>query len=492
MKKPAACSPTITAASNAALRHSAGVNAARSVPSGTPARPYSDQALMQPSCINNATGSHQGSSASSASTHARAKSSASGSSAPIQSVGTRRRRARRGVPPAATRRGAQLRVRGRAAASRPQSEHDVGPLAAQIAVQHQPGGEALRVRARRTARPRPPPAAPRPRTTRRQRRRRRRARAAARASARTGRAPSQAAVVADQPQRRADRDEQQRRRHPRLAALDEAAPDASAGAAYGAAMSSARPSLSASTSTFWVARRGSSAPQQTAARPWRRRRDSAATPADDRAGARRAPARSPTTPSVACSASDERPLRRAPSASRPTPRARRPQLVVEPARRRAARRRCRGRGPRSGRGRRRWRLSSVTGSGAIMACPDRVRRRVPADPVFAGLAARPRRSRCGSCRRASSTETCLGASSGSTRRSTPSAIVFAERAPIEADQADGRRRGGDTRPLLGVPVAIKDDTDVAGEITARGTNAFGEPARAGRRGRAAPAQRPVR
>ena len=56
-------------------------------------------------------------------------------------------------------------------------------------------------------------------------------------------------------------------------------------------------------------------------------------------------------------------------------------------------------------------------------------------------------------------------------------VVFAERALIEADQADGRRRGGDTRPLLGVPIAIKDDTNVAGEVTARGTNAFGDPAR---------------
>ena len=66
--------------------------------------------------------------------------------------------------------------------------------------------------------------------------------------------------------------------------------------------------------------------------------------------------------------------------------------------------------------------------------------------------------------------------------------MFAERALAEAAQADGRRGSGDRRPLLGVPVAIKDDTDVAGEVTARGTNAFGEPARAGRRGRAPPAR----
>jgi amidase len=55
-------------------------------------------------------------------------------------------------------------------------------------------------------------------------------------------------------------------------------------------------------------------------------------------------------------------------------------------------------------------------------------------------------------------------------------IVFAERALAEADQADARRRAGEERPLLGVPIAIKDDCDVAGEVTAFGTNAFDGPA----------------
>jgi amidase len=54
-------------------------------------------------------------------------------------------------------------------------------------------------------------------------------------------------------------------------------------------------------------------------------------------------------------------------------------------------------------------------------------------------------------------------------------VVLAERALAEADQADGRRGAGDQRPLLGVPVAIKDDVDVAGEPTAWGTAAHAGP-----------------
>src|SRR5258708_23185651 len=52
-------------------------------------------------------------------------------------------------------------------------------------------------------------------------------------------------------------------------------------------------------------------------------------------------------------------------------------------------------------------------------------------------------------------------------------VVFADRALAEADEADALHSAGDDRPLLGVPVAIKDDTDVAGEVTAWGTDAFG-------------------
>lgn len=56
-------------------------------------------------------------------------------------------------------------------------------------------------------------------------------------------------------------------------------------------------------------------------------------------------------------------------------------------------------------------------------------------------------------------------------------VVMAERALADADQADARRRSDGDRPLLGVPVALKDNVDVAGEVTTHGTNAYGDPAR---------------
>jgi amidase len=54
--------------------------------------------------------------------------------------------------------------------------------------------------------------------------------------------------------------------------------------------------------------------------------------------------------------------------------------------------------------------------------------------------------------------------------------VMAERALAEARQADARRGAGEERPLLGVPIAVKDTEDVGGEVTRWGTAAHGGPA----------------
>jgi amidase len=56
--------------------------------------------------------------------------------------------------------------------------------------------------------------------------------------------------------------------------------------------------------------------------------------------------------------------------------------------------------------------------------------------------------------------------------------VLGERALLEAEQAEARLKAGDERPLLGVPIAIKDESAVVGEVTTHGTDAFTEPASA--------------
>ena len=56
------------------------------------------------------------------------------------------------------------------------------------------------------------------------------------------------------------------------------------------------------------------------------------------------------------------------------------------------------------------------------------------------------------------------------------AAVYAERALQQADEADARVARGDVLPLTGVPIAVKDEIDIAGEVTSRGTGAYATPA----------------
>jgi amidase len=52
-------------------------------------------------------------------------------------------------------------------------------------------------------------------------------------------------------------------------------------------------------------------------------------------------------------------------------------------------------------------------------------------------------------------------------------VVLADSARQEAAAAQARLDAGERLPLLGVPIAIKDDVDVAGEVTTFGTAAYG-------------------
>ena len=54
-------------------------------------------------------------------------------------------------------------------------------------------------------------------------------------------------------------------------------------------------------------------------------------------------------------------------------------------------------------------------------------------------------------------------------------VVLGERALAEARQAEGRVGAGEDRPLLGVPVAVKDNLNLAGEFTGEGSAAHPGP-----------------
>jgi amidase len=55
-------------------------------------------------------------------------------------------------------------------------------------------------------------------------------------------------------------------------------------------------------------------------------------------------------------------------------------------------------------------------------------------------------------------------------------VVLGEQAHADAKRAEERLAAGEEAPLLGVPVAIKDNVDYAGEVTTHGTAAYGDPA----------------
>jgi amidase len=102
----------------------------------------------------------------------------------------------------------------------------------------------------------------------------------------------------------------------------------------------------------------------------------------------------------------------------------------------------------------------------------------PTEIAFAGIARQAEWIRDGSVSPAELVEVCLERIARLDPELNSFRVVFAERARTEAAQAEARRGAGDERPLLGVPVAVKDNVHVAGEVTTMGSNAYGPPAAA--------------
>ncbi len=98
------------------------------------------------------------------------------------------------------------------------------------------------------------------------------------------------------------------------------------------------------------------------------------------------------------------------------------------------------------------------------------------DLAFAGAARQAEMVRAGEVSPTELVQLCLDRIAGIDPQLNTFRKVLAEKALLEAQQAEARLKAGEERPLLGVPIAIKDEVAVAGEVTTFGTDAFDEPA----------------
>jgi len=114
----------------------------------------------------------------------------------------------------------------------------------------------------------------------------------------------------------------------------------------------------------------------------------------------------------------------------------------------------------------------ATTLGSQMGTPTATERR---DLAFAGVARQAELVRTGAVTPRELVETALERIAELDPQLNSFRAVFAERALLEADQAGARVAAGEHLPLLGVPIAVKDDTPVAGESRVCGSNAYGGP-----------------
>jgi amidase len=97
----------------------------------------------------------------------------------------------------------------------------------------------------------------------------------------------------------------------------------------------------------------------------------------------------------------------------------------------------------------------------------------PRDLAFAGAAEQARLLAAGKVTSPQLVEIYLDRIARFDRELRSYRIVLADSARSEAVAAQVRLDAGERPPLLGVPIAIKDDSDVAGEVTTFGTSAHG-------------------
>jgi amidase len=100
------------------------------------------------------------------------------------------------------------------------------------------------------------------------------------------------------------------------------------------------------------------------------------------------------------------------------------------------------------------------------------------DHAFIGVAAQAELVRAGELSAPELTELALARIERLDGELNAFRVVRAEHALEEARLAQERVRAGDAAPLLGVPIAVKDNVDVAGELTTHGTGVVPEPAAA--------------
>ena len=97
----------------------------------------------------------------------------------------------------------------------------------------------------------------------------------------------------------------------------------------------------------------------------------------------------------------------------------------------------------------------------------------PRDLAFAGAAEQARMLAAGSITAPELLEVYLDRIARLDRELRSYRVVLADSARKEAGVAQERLNAGERLPLLGVPIAIKDDVDIAGEVTTYGKAAYG-------------------